>query len=95
MSDSNEGVVHTIPIPDAGEPGSYQMVNALLHVMHSVAQSLPFEFHPADLISAHLKAAFDLAVLNTTMTPREIHGHLTEGLNALLGDTEESKRRAN
>jgi hypothetical protein len=90
-----EDEVHTIELPEAGEPGSYQMVACLQQIMHGVAQSLPFEFHPADLMSAHLKAAFDLTVLNTTMGPQQARDNLVKGLDALLGDALESQRRAN
>lgn len=87
--------IYTIPLPDVAEAGTYQMVVALQQVMYSVAQSLPFEFHPADLMSAHLKAAFDLTVLNTTMTTQQVHDQLVKGLDALLGDAIEAKRRSN
>jgi len=87
--------IHVLEVPETGEPGSYQMVRALQQIMYGVAQSLPFEFHAADLMSAHLKASFDLAILNTTMTPQQVREWLVKGIDALVGDAEESKRRAN
>lgn len=97
MADSGppEEKVHIIQLPETGEAGSYQMVRSLQQIMHGVAQSLPFEFHPADLMSAHLKASFDLCMLNTTMTHQQVRDSLVKGLDALLGDALEAKRRAN
>jgi hypothetical protein len=46
-------------------------------------------------MSAHLKAAVDLTVLNTTMGPQLARDNLVKGLDALLGDALESKRRSN
>jgi hypothetical protein len=93
--DEAEDQVHVIPLPDPPEAGTYAMVSVLQQIMHGVAQSIPFEFHPADLMSAHLKAAFDLTVLNTTMGPQLARDNLVKGLDALLGDAIESKRRSN
>jgi len=92
MSDDS---VHIIPLPDPAEAGTYQMVISLQDILHSVAQSLPFDFHPADLMAAHLKAAFDLTVLNTRMSPTQAREHLVKGLDSLLGDALEAKRKAN
>jgi hypothetical protein len=89
MAEDSE--IHMIQLPD---PDSIGMVNTLSQVMEGVANSIPFPFTCADLMAAHLKSAFEVALMNQK-DPKSVRDMLAKGLDAIVADIEDSKRAMN
>lgn len=89
MAEDSE--VHLLELPD---PASIGMVNALSRIMEGVANSIPFPFTCADLMAAHLKSCFEVALMHTG-DPVVVRENLIKGLDAIVADIAESKRKLN
>jgi hypothetical protein len=90
MSDAKDDV-HAIPLPEAiPEPGTMAMVMLLTSVMEGVAGSVPFPFTCVDLMSAHLKGAFEVGLMYAA-DPQSLRDTLVGGLDAILADVLEQR----